>query len=409
MLMRSSRRTFLKSSLAATAFALSPKARPASTISVADDIPLLNLHKVISSPVTIEKIEVLRVRGELFVRTTASDGATGVVIANSRLQHLLPVLGELVLPVFQGQDARDLERLVADVYTHERNYKNLGLLFWNCVGHVEWSLFDLLGKVAGRPAGSFFGEIIRSEVPVYASSFALDETPQATIKALLPVVEAMGTEAIKLQIGGPISDNADALPGRTEALIPLARKTFGDGMTIYADANGSYDALYAIEIGRMLESYGVALFEEPCPWEDFVTTKLVADTLTISVAGGEQDTSLPKFQWMVENRGVDLLQPDLMHSGGFVRTMRVAQMAQKEDMLITPHSPTSGPGAALMLQFASVVENLGPYQEHRPDAQTESWYAPDFRVQDGKLAIPTGPGLGVTYEDGLFAGAEVVL
>ena len=180
-------------------------------------------------------------------------------------------------------------------------------------------------------------------------------------------------------------------------------------MTIYADADGSYDALQAIEVGRMLESYGVALFEEPCPWEDFVATKLVADTLTIDVAGGEQDTSLPRFQWMVENRGVDLLQPDLLNNGGFIRSMRVARMAQEAGLPVSPHSPTSGPGAALGLQFASVVENLGPYQERRADAQAAPWYAPTFDVQNGQLAIPAGPGLGVTYEDGLLADAEVVL
>ena len=112
--MRNSRRTFLKSSLGAAALALAPEpVRAHAELGYNDEGPLLNLHAVISSPVTIEKIEVLRARDELFVRTTASSGATGIVVANSRLQHLLPVLGELVLPIFQGQDARDLEELVA--------------------------------------------------------------------------------------------------------------------------------------------------------------------------------------------------------------------------------------------------------------------------------------------------------
>lgn len=408
--MKTNRRAFLQTSIGAAALALTPKPLRASAGAPREDeTPLLNLHEAISSPVTIEQIEVLRARDELFVRATSAGGATGVVIANSRLQHTLPLLDALVRPVFVGQDARDLERLVADVYTHGRNYKYSGLPFWNTVGHVEWALFDLLGQVAGRPAGSFFGETIRSEVPIYASNFARDKTPEETIEALIPVVERTGAEAIKLKVGGRMSNNADSLPGRTEGLIPLARKTFGDDMTIYVDSNGSYTPLYAIEVGRMLEDYGVAFFEEPCPWEDFVGTKLVADALTMDVAGGEQDTSLPKFRWMIENRAVDLIQPDLMYNGGFTRCMQVARIAQAEGMPITPHSPTSGPGAALKLQFSSVVENLGPHQEHRAEREPEGWYAPGFDVQNGKVQIPNGPGLGVTYDDGLFASAEVVL
>ena len=61
-----------------------------------------------------------------------------------------------------------------------------------------------------------------------------------------------------------MSNNADSLPGRTEALIPLVRKTFGDGMTLYADSNSSYDVPKAIRIGRLMEEHDYGFYEEPC-------------------------------------------------------------------------------------------------------------------------------------------------
>ena len=70
-----------------------------------------------------------------------------------------------------------------------------------------------------------------------------------------------------LRLGGRMSRNRDSLPGRTEALIPLARKTLGDEMTLYADSNSSYDVTNAIRIGRLLEDNDYAFVEEPCPFD----------------------------------------------------------------------------------------------------------------------------------------------
>ena len=69
-----------------------------------------------------------------------------------------------------------------------------------------------------------------------------------------------------------------------------------------ADANGSYSAAKAIEIGKRLQEMKYLWFEEPCPWEELSETKKVADALDMKVAFGEQDSSLWLFQWMIENK-----------------------------------------------------------------------------------------------------------
>ena len=90
--------------------------------------------------------------------------------------------------------------------------------------------------------------------------------------------------------------NQDAMPGRTDKLIPLSRKVFGDKMVIHADANSSYDPPEAIRVGRMLEDVGAIHYEEPCPFDNFDDTKKVADALKIPVALGEQESSHWRFQ-----------------------------------------------------------------------------------------------------------------
>jgi len=216
--------------------------------------------------------------------------------------------------------------------------------------------------------------------------------------------------AVKLKIGGRMSNNMDSMPGRTESMIPLARKTFGDDVTLYVDANGSYDHKKAIEIGQLLADNRYSFFEEPCPFEQYEETKAVADALDIDVAGGEQDCNMGHFRVMIRERIVDVVQPDLMYNGGLIRAMRVARMAAEAGMKVTPHSPKHNPELSTLLHFASVVRNVGPFLEFpaRP-VKYDSWYDPAFVIQEGgKIKVPTGPGLGISYDDGIWEQTEII-
>ncbi len=365
-------------------------------------------HTLFNTPVTIQSIALLRLENKLLLRARAADGAVGYALANERLHYLLPILQELIIPYFMGKDARDLETLVDGVYAHQSNYKLAGVAFWNGVAHVEFALLDLLGRVANQPVSALFGPILRTEIPVYLSSMRRDTTPEAEVAWVGERLAATQAHAVKLKIGGRMSSNADAAPGRSERLVALARQTFGDAMTIYVDANSSYDAPTAIEVGRMLEAHGVGWFEEPCPFEDYEATKQVADALTMLVAGGEQDTNLHHFAWMIRNRGVDLVQPDLLYNGGMIRTQRVAQLAAAAGMRIAPHSPKNDPQAAYMLHFAAITPNLGPYQEWSAVAsKPATWYTPHYQVINGTVTLPTAPGLGIEYDQQLLAHAHL--
>jgi L-alanine-DL-glutamate epimerase-like enolase superfamily enzyme len=219
-----------------------------------------------------------------------------------------------------------------------------------------------------------------------------------------------GARAVKLKIGGRMSRNADASPGRTEKLIPLARKVFGDNIDIYVDANGSYTADYAIEVGHFLAEYGVVFLEEPCPWQEYEETKRTADALELPVAGGEQDSSLPQFDWMITNRVVDILQPDMMYNGGMIRNLQVARRAAAHDMRVMPHSPKVGAEASAVLHYASIVPNWGPFQEYHGEySPPELWYEPNFSIVNGEVNVPDGSGLGVVYDPDMWREARIIV
>ena len=369
--------------------------------------PLFGLRKLLPSPVRIETIKLLKNGNYYFVESRSSDGAVGIS-RTKQIKHYIPILLNLVAPRYTGKDARDIETLVDDVY--KANYKIAGQPFWCPVAYVEQSLFDLLGKIAGKPVGELMGGVIRHEIPVYLSGSGRATTAEEEVDVYVRGVEQTGAKAVKFKIGGRMSRNLDAYPGRTETLLKLARKKLGDGITIYADANGSYNSAKAIEVGRMLQDLNVQFFEEPCPWEELGETKKVADALEMPVAAGEQDASLWRFQWMMENRVMDIVQPDLNYNGGFVRAARVARMGRAFDMDIVPHNTQTGAGAVNMLQFASAIPNIGPHMEFpwRKPHHPAGWYTPDFVIRRGVVKVPTGPGLGVEIDEDFLRKAITV-
>jgi L-alanine-DL-glutamate epimerase-like enolase superfamily enzyme len=279
---------------------------------------------------------------------------------------------------------------------------------WSPQAWVEFAVLDLLGRIAGKPMGALLGDILRKEVAIYVASGRRDTTPEQEVEYLQKLVQQSGAKAVKFRVGGRMSRNADAMPGRTEKLIPLVRKTLGDPIDIHADSNSSYDPPQAIQVGRMLEEVKAVYFEEPCQFDRLEDTKVVTDALTIPVAGGEQESSDWRFRWMIANRGVDIVQPDLHYYGGMIRSVRVARMAEVARMSTTVHI-SGGFGFVYMLHFASCVPDIGRYQEYKLGTEKfGSWFDPPISVKDGKMTVPSGPGVGIKDVAGLLSGAKEV-
>jgi L-alanine-DL-glutamate epimerase-like enolase superfamily enzyme len=375
-----------------------------------NDPTLFNLHQFFANPLKIAAIDLLKSGNQYFVRTRTSDGAEGIVLTKN-MEDYIPILLRRVIPHFLGKDARDLERLVDEVYVVDSNYKMAGQAFWCPVAYVEQSLFDLMGKAAKKPAAELMGGVLRKEIPVYLSGSGRETTAEEEVEVYVRGVELTGAKAVKFKIGGRMSENADAYPGRTEKILELAQqKLAAKKVTLMADANGSYSAEKAIEIGKRLQELKYLWFEEPCPWEELSETRKVAAALSMKVAFGEQDSSLWLFQWMIDNHVMSVVQPDINYNGGFIRAARVARMARKANLWICPHNTQTGAASVNILTFAATTPNIGPYMEYvwRAPQKRESWYTPGFEIRNGVIPLPAGPGLGLEFDADYIGKTTVV-
>jgi len=421
MTIRGSRRQFIAGALSAGAgaAALGSDAEQRRSQSQASPVDVGDLDRAAAAPVLkiadfkapviIDSMRLLRKGDEYFVHVRSKDGAEGVSVVNPpRGEYLDRIAKQLVLPFFIGKDARDLENLLWELYRWKDNYKLQGLALWSPQAWAEFAILDMLGRIAQKPMGALLGNIVRTEVACYVASGRRDTTPEAEVEYLRKLIEESGARAVKFRVGGRMSRNADASPGRTERLIPLARNVLGAGIDLHADANSSYDPPQAIRVGRMLEEINAVYFEEPCPFDHHEDTKVVADTLTIPVAGGEQESSEWRFRWTVANRGTDIVQPDLFYYGGMIRSIRVARMAAVAKIPTTAHI-SGGFGFVYMLHFASCVPDIGRYQEYKLGLGVYgSWLDPPIVVRDGKMSVPTGSGAGIKDLKGLLGQAVEV-
>ena len=410
--MQTSRRNLLKTAISAGAVAALPAAAQGRPCRVGDNPNYARLDAALKqpvfrreffkSPVIIESLELLHYEKSYLCRVRSKDGAEGISISNSQqMQSLYPIFVKRMQPFFIGKDALDLEDLLEEVTVYQSNYKATGLAIWVPLATIEFAILDMLGRMSGKPIGLLIGDkIYNPNIAVYQANGERYITAEETIDHLKRDVEISKAKAIKFKLGGRMS-HPETPVGRSEKLIPLARKTFGDKMYISADANGSYNVAEAIPIGRLMQEYKYAFFEEPVPFDWYEETKQVADALKIPIAGGEQEPSTHNFRWLIGNNGLAITQQDMFYFGGMVRCMRVARMAHAMGKLTIPHISSTGLGYVYMMHFISAIPNSGPYHEFKEFNNSLPYHCETSTLRsnaDGVIKVPTGPGLGLDID-----------
>jgi L-alanine-DL-glutamate epimerase-like enolase superfamily enzyme len=360
--------------------------------------------QLFTSPIVIDSVELLRLDNSFLCRVRSRDGAEGMSVAHSGMSTLFPIFLRNLQPFFLKKDARELDLIMEKVFIYGFNFRYNGITLGLPLATIEFAILDMLGRIAKKPVGELIGEIHNREVGVYAATEWREKPVEESIKLIQGAVAAYDVHALKIKIGGLMFMTTDMYaegpPGRTERIVPLVRKTFGDKMALYADSNSFYTVPEAIRVGKLLEEYKFKYFEEPVMFDHIEEIKQVADALTLPIANGEQDNSFYGFRWLIANDGLEIVQPDNYYFGGLIRSMKVARMAAAFGKIITPHMSGGGLGYLYNIQFVSAVPNAGEHHEFKglqTNVRFECKTSP-LKVVDGKIKGPTGPGFGVDLD-----------
>ena len=360
--------------------------------------------------VVLKSLDVLRRDKQHIVRAEDTDGAVGWALCNDqRFPAIWPIFQQRVAPAFIGKDMRDYERHLENAFVFESNYKWQGLALWSCFARAELAILDLIGKKSTTPLYRLLGDPVRKTIGIYHANGNRKSSAERVIELLKRNIDESGAKAVKFKVGARLgtTDYSDA---RDRKLIPMVREAFGSDMEIYADANSSYTVAQAIEFGHMMQAHGYGFFEEPVRWDDLEGTRKVAEALSIPIAGGEQESSVYRFEWQISNGALQIIQPDLIYYGGLVRSIRVARMASVKGLQCVPHISGQGLGQLIVSHFAAVIPNTTDYQEYKGD-QDEVPYVLSaeggrYAARNGQLSLPSGAGLGVTFDPDWIGGLQ---
>lgn len=296
-----------------------------------------------------------------------------------------------------GQDPFAVEQ-----HAHTLRYYASGLPYRGAAG-VDIALWDLIGKACNQPLYRLWGGQ-RDAVPAYASMVLLS-TPEERAD-LAARLAGEGWKAIKLRVH-------HATMKEDLRTVEAVRRAVGDRMAILVDANQAqssgtwqpgiqWDFRRAMATAVELDKLGCQWLEEPLPRFAFTELARINEAVGMAVAGGENNTGLHEFVQMVEHNVYDILQPESMVLNGITALRKVGVLAELHGKQVCPHHGGRGLGTVAHLHLAASWAHC-PYLEllHDPpvgDYRHGFAFLNEPLVVDGQglVAVPQGPGLGVT-------------
>ena len=293
-----------------------------------------------------------------------------------------------------GEDPLDVERLWRKMYRGTIYVGRRGITI-HAISGIDIALWDIKGKVLGKPVCELIGERRRDRVRAYASRL-MPDTPQETHDAVAELRE-QGFTAVKLGWGPLGRDDAYDVE-----LATAACDAAGDTVDVLIDAGLGYvdDVEKATRAARGFEELGVGWLEEPFEPDEYESYAQLADTVDIPIAAGEQDATRWGFRELIERGHVDVIQPDVTRCGGITELVRIAELAESHGVKIVPHAWKSGIIKAASLHVNAVLPEA-LYQEYCVAGTPINTALTVQRLPikaDGCIAVPTAPGLGVELD-----------
>jgi mannonate dehydratase len=366
-------------------------------------------------------------RNFVTLKLVTEDGLHGLGDAtlNGRELAVAAYLGEHVIPLLMGRDARRLEDTWQ--YLYKGAYWRRGPVTMTAIAAVDTALWDILGKAANLPVYRLLGGASREHVMVYghASGTDVDDTVAAVGR-----YAELGYKAIRAQSGipglastygvgrgGMYYEPAErGLPPEnlwsTErylsfvpTLFARLRQEFGPRVHLLHDVHHRLTPIEAARLGKELEPYHLFWMEDPVPAELQEGFRLIRRHTTTPIAVGEVFSGIHDCQQLIQEQLIDYVRTTVVHAGGLSHLRKIAHLAELFHVRTGCHGATdlSPVCMAAALHFDLSVHNFGLQEYMRHSAETDRVFPHAYSFADGFMHPGDAPGLGVEIDEALAA------
>jgi len=343
----------------------------------------------------------------LFVRVESDDGAVGWGEASLE-GHAEAVDGafEALRDRFIGADPFRIEHIWQVGY--RGGFYRGGAVLMSALAGLEQALWDLKGRAVGLPVWEMLGGRVRDKIRAYA--WIGGDRPNEIAEAA-KARRSQGFSAVKMNATAEI--DWIGTPKLFDEVIDRVRAAQDAGMDVGLDFHGRVHRPLAKQLAKALEPLGLMFIEEPILSENPEGLAQIAQLVSTPIALGERLYSRWDFKPFFESGAVDIIQPDLSHAGGILEVRKIAAMAEAYDVAVAPHCPLGPLALAACLQVAAVAPNvaiqemsLGIHYNVGADLLSYCTDKGCLSPEDGFLAIPDGPGLGVEVDEAVVRESD---
>ena len=213
-------------------------------------------------------------------------------------------------------------------------------------------------------------------------------------------------KATKLGTGGPHPFSGN--PSDIQPLVRMVqetRKRLGPDGTIMFDAHCAVPPPMLIQLTAAIQPYDILFLEEPAVPGNIEVFKRLKEQIRIPMATGERDRTIWEMIAYLQSGTIDILQPDVGHTGGITQVKKIATLAEAYFVPLAPHNTCSELGLTASLHAVASIPLFliqeGYLDGHimPPGVARKNWQV----AKDGYASLPQGPGLGVEIDETQFA------
>ena len=315
----------------------------------------------------------------------------------SHVQLLEEFVGQFVI----GQNPLNIELIWDRMYGTRHDLRHPSLYATPVISAIDMALWDIAGKAANQPIYNLLGGQYHEKLRAYAymPSAGLVEHPERAGEVAAKLLEE-GNSACKIDPFMPLFPIRDIPIWEIEnaaKIFESIRDTVGNQLEVGIGTHGQLTTYSAIRVADFLEPYHPFWFEEPVMPENVEEMARVAAHTSIPIATGERLVTKYEFARVLEKQAAQIIQLDVGQCGGITEAKKIAGMAEAHYAVIAPHMYCGPVAAAAAIQIDTCSPNF-MIQEANQGPLHKKIFKEPLVFENGFIIPPTGPGLGVEFD-----------
>lgn len=350
----------------------------------------------------------------ILVKLTTADGIAGwgeCYASSVGPEAMRAVIEDVFARHMAGENPENIELMFRRAYSSGFTGRP-DLTVMGAFSGLEIACWDILGKARDRPVWALMGGRMNERVRAYTYLYPLPRhrlpdfwvSPKMAAESAAESV-ARGYTAVKFDPAGPYTLRGGHMPALSDIATSVAfcraiRAAVGERADLLFGTHGQFTTAGAIRLGQAIEPFSPLWYEEPVPPDCVAQMAKVAASVRIPIATGERLTTKAEFAPLLREGAASILQPALGRSGGIWEGRKIAAMAEVYNAQIAPHLYAGPVEWAANIQLAVSIPNClmcecieTPFH----DALIKG----AIRVEDGFIAAPQAPGLGIEIDEAL--------